>query len=436
MRLKLYLLCIIVCACAATLLYIKEEWLIASSSALACGAFTLAVIKLFNRSDNDMTMLIEAVKNRDTSLRFGKNKRFGHIAPKLNQIAEMLHEARKRIAEEHKYYGMILSHVPVGVFVADEKGCVITVNSACLKLLGLSVLTSLARLDNITMGLTAKVESLANGDTMTFTVVNEEIMISCNRAITTTRGKIAIFVLTEIGGELDKKADATWSLSVRTLSHEIMNTIAPIISISQTLLSLPETDGASGEVKEGLETISESSSNLMAFAQNYRAIALNPKPVMHPAALADLIESAVNSSRHFDDGNQGKISFELSGLDKALIVSLDNTLTTHAITNVLKNAIEACLHTKSAHISVSLHRFAENTVALDISNNGPQISKNESSSIFDPFFTTKNHGQGIGLSLARRIMTSQGGSLHLLPYDNPESPTTFRFTFRLSALNP
>lgn len=432
MRLKLYLLCVIACACAATLLYIKEEWMIASLSAIACIAFGIAAIKLFNRSDNDMTMLIEAVKNRDTSLRFGKNKRYGHIAPKLNRIAEMLHDARKRIAEEQEYYGMILSHVPVGVLVADEKGCVITVNSTCLKLLGLSVLTSLARLDNITAGLAAKVESLSNGDTMTFTVANEEIMISCKRAVTTTRGQIAIFVLAEIGGELDKKADATWSLSVRTLSHEIMNTIAPIISISQTLLSLPESDGASGEVKEGLETISESSSNLMAFAQNYRAIALNPKPVMHPAALADLIESAVNSARHL--GNS-KTAFELSGLDKRLIVNMDYNLTTHAVTNVLKNAIEACEVTQSAHISVTLHRCAGNTVALDISNSGPQISKDEISSIFDPFFTTKHQGQGIGLSLARRIMTSQGGSLHLLPYDNSESPTTFRFTFRLSAPN-
>lgn len=428
MRLKIYLFGILVSACASTLLYINDEQLAASISSLACLSLAVAVIRLFNRCDNDMTMLIEAVKNRDTSVRFGKSKRYGHIAPKLNQIAGMLHEARRRIAEEQEYYGMILSHVPAGVFVSDSKGHVITVNRACLSILGMEALTSTARFDTIKPGLARNIESLSNGDTMTFIVPNKEILIACSRAVTPTRGNIAVYVLTEIGNELDKKADDTWSLSVRTLSHEIMNTIAPIISISQTLLSLPETDRASGEVKEGLETISESGSNLMAFAQNYRAIALNPKPVMQPVVLADLIESAVNSTRHFGDG---RTAFKLSGLDKTLIVAMDYTLTTHAITNVLKNAIEACSTARNAHVSITLLRTAENTVALDITNNGPRIGDKESSSIFNPFFTTKNQGQGIGLSLARRIMTSQGGGLYLLPYDNPESLTTFRFTFRL-----
>lgn len=187
-------------------------------------------------------------------------------------------------------------------------------------------------------------------------------------------------------------------------------------------------EGENLDIKEGLDTISAMGEELMQFARNYRALAHSPHPQMHEENLEDIVTEIITAVQQ-QPSNEG-IAFKCS--ETWHNVLCDRNLTYTAISNVIKNSIEALQGLKNGEVIIGCLQNKQGYIQLNISNNGAHIPEEINKEIFSPFFTTKSDGQGIGLPLSKRIMVAQRGNLYLRPYSSPDSLTTFTFLFSSS----
>lgn len=408
-----------------TLFIVHEEYVAAAISFLVFIFLFTGIIRFSIRSDKDLGIILDAVRNGDTTLHFNNISYPGKIGEKLNRISQTLHATRLAIVRNQTYYSLILNKVPSGVFVADSNGKILTINDSCLNMLEMEALGSLARLSESYPGAAKTIMSMRSGDTATITLADRTVAVSCNQIMIPDKGELRVFVMTHIDAELNKKETDSWTMSVRTLSHEIMNSVTPIISISKTLSTMARGEGENPDIKEGLDTISTMGEELMQFARNYRALAHSPHPQMHEENLGDIVTEIVAAAKQ--QPNNEHITFKCP--DTWYQVLCDRNLTYTAISNIVRNSIEVLQGVKKGEITINCFQSKQGDIQLNISNNGAHIPEEIKKEIFSPFFTTKSDGQGIGLPLSKRIMVAQRGNLYLRPYSNPDSLTTFTFLF-------
>ena len=205
---------------------------------------------------------------------------------------------------------------------------------------------------------------------------------------------------------------------IRVLTHEIMNTVTPIISLSDTLLK-----NSQGEQRTGLQVISQTGKDLVKFVENYRKFTHVPTPSPRLFYVKPFLQRMTELTKPLlKDGVD--ISIDIEPHD--LLAYSDEGLVSRVVSNILKNAAEAV--DSNGHIGIHAYTDAQEAVTIDISNDGEPIPDDVASHIFVPFFTTKNGGSGIGLSISRQIMRACNGSLVLLS-DKKTKLTTFRLTF-------
>ena len=215
----------------------------------------------------------------------------------------------------------------------------------------------------------------------------------------------------------------SWTKLIRVLTHEIMNTVAPIASLSDAMAkSLDENGRSELDMKAGLETISDSSKNLIGFVQNYRQLSGVARPVRKALVLDELINSvlALNSEQAASCGAACSYSPE----EPDLIIYADEGQISQILINLIKNALQA----GAKHIVISAGMGDEDDVFVRVSNDGAPIPTSAREQIFIPFYTTKKEGSGIGLSISRQIMRNHNGTIELLRSDASE--TVFELRFR------
>jgi signal transduction histidine kinase len=215
----------------------------------------------------------------------------------------------------------------------------------------------------------------------------------------------------------------SWTKLIRVLTHEIMNTVSPVASLSDTLSKSMDENGHSElDVKAGLETISDSSKNLIKFVETYRQLSGVARPVKKAIMVEELINKmfSLNSQMVSDAG--AVCSYRADEPD--LMIYVDEGQVSQILINLVKNAVQA----GARHITITGRMGQDDEVILLVSNDGEPISPESQEQIFVPFFTTKAQGSGIGLSISRQIMRNHNGSIELTRSDSAE--TTFCLTFR------
>ena len=219
-----------------------------------------------------------------------------------------------------------------------------------------------------------------------------------------------------VGNALSHKEVDAWINLTRVLTHEIINSIAPINALSDSLLPT-----ASGTMKEKIEVIRDTSASLMAFTETFRKFSAIPKPQRQLVYVADLISEATTLLCESIANASVKIHTE-----NDLIVNADRTLMVRALVNLLHNAVDA----GATKIDICSRSCSDDSVVIDISDNGSPIPEECRDRIFVPFFTTKQNGSGIGLAVARRVLSLHDGGISLIqPTDAP-----YTKTFRMSLL--
>ena len=367
--------------------------------AILCTATIFCIVCLvlhrrYRRTIGKVTFLFNAIDNLDFSFNFPEQGRDKLINESLNRIRRILETARHEAIERERYYEQIINAVSTGIMVVDERGCVLQHNDAALRLLGVETLTFESQA-------AAKLASEDFSKRETTAMLHDK--------------KVRIIAFSDIRNELSSREMESWTKLIRVLTHEIMNNVAPITSLSETL-SHKANDN---EIKEGLSVINSTGKQLLNFVDNYRRMTLIPKPQPKLFYVKPFLERMVAISKEYSKTSD--IHQDISLPD--LLLYADESLIAHVVTNILKNAVEA----GASAITIAAYTAPDDSVCIDISNNGKPIPTDEAQQIFVPFFTTKPTGSGIGLSISRQIMKQSGGSIELITSDN--AMTSFRLKF-------
>lgn len=366
----------------------------------------------YRRNIKKVSFLFDAIDNGDFSFNFPtekRNKEDNILHQSLNRIKFFLQHTREEQMEREKYYEQILNAVDTGIMVVDSHDNILQHNQAALRLLDTDVLTHMNQVKG-----KLKDEHLAKHET--------QAMLKDKH--------VRIIALSDVSHELSNQEVDSWIKLIRVLTHEIMNTITPVTSLSETLLKELNNEkqnaaepqpAEQAKLKQGLETIHKTGTELLAFVNNYRRFTHVPQPQPALFYVEPFLERMAMLCNH---------EVEIEVTPKDLLAYADESLISHVVTNLLKNAVEAFNGLQSeptTKASIRLHAYTneQEAVIIDVSNNAGLIPDDIASHIFIPFFTTKPEGSGIGLSLSRQIMRVSGGSLSL-HQDKAQGITMFR----------
>ena len=215
----------------------------------------------------------------------------------------------------------------------------------------------------------------------------------------------------------------SWTKLIRVLTHEIMNTVSPIASLSDAMAKSVNEKGESElDIKAGLETISDSSKNLIDFVQTYRQLTGVAKPIRKALDLKELMDKVIGLNKELLAADGAVCSYAAE--DPDLIIYADEGQISQILINLIKNALQA----GARHIGITATMGEDDDVVVRVANDGDPIPPAAQEQIFVPFYTTKKDGSGIGLSLARQIMRQHNGSMDLVKSDSTE--TVFQMVFR------
>lgn len=425
-------LALVVClTVAATIIYMYGNIELFVAVALLWLFAIKWIFDLYGKNAKKISFMFDAITNNDYSFKYATDGRSANdkmVSESLNRITEILFQAKVDVEQREKYYELILDQVETGIIVEDDNGYICQTNNKALKLLGLPIFTHVSQLKRIDPALEKLIANIQPGDKQHASYTNERgtEQLSFRVSEMELKGKrLRIIVINDINNELDDKEIESWIRLTRVLTHEIMNSVTPITSLSDTLLSLPKE--IDNEVRDALEVISSTGKGLISFVESYRKFTHIPTPQPSLFYVKELIERILKLSRH--NNNYPNIGIVTRVEPSDLILFADENLITQVTLNLVKNAMQA-IGSKMANgeIDIFAHCDANEAVIIDISNNGPLIPAEEADHIFVPFFTTKEGGSGIGLSISRQIMRLSGGSI-TLKSDHERRKTTFTLTF-------
>ena len=374
-------------------------------------------LSLYRIHTKRVLFMIDALENNDNAIHFPEEKTTPEtrdINRALNRVGHILYNVKSETAQQETYYELILDCINTGVLVLNDNGAIYQKNNEALRLLGLNVLTHIRQLSKVDVTLMQKVEFCRTGEKLQITFNNERGTVNLSirvSDITIRKEHLRILALSDINSELDEKEIDSWIRLTRVLTHEIMNSVTPITSLSDTLLSLSDTPDE--EIRSGLQTISTTGKGLLAFVESYRRFTRIPTPEPSLFYVKAFIDRMVELARHQNTCKNITFHTDISPAD--LIVYADENLISQVVINLLKNAIQAIGTQADGKIEISARCNDSEEVLIEIKNNGPVIPPEIADHIFIPFFTTKEGGSGIGLSISRQIMRLSGGSITLLP---------------------
>ena len=368
-----------------------------------------------------VSFLLDAIENNDSSIHFYEripDQDTSQVNVMLNRIACMLQGIKLETIQQEKYYELILDFVETGIVVVDEKGVVQQKNRKALELLGMEVFTHVKQLGRVSEAMEKAFREVLPGQIMQVEYTHERgTMTLCLKgsSIRIHEQTLRIIALNDISHELDEREIDSWIRLTRVLTHEIMNSLTPVTSLSEMLLTLP---GAANdeELRQGLETIHTTGKGLASFVMSYRKLTRLPSPEPTLIDVRPFLERMVQLAKH--QHPSPNICITLEEVQEDLMAFADESMLTQVLTNLLKNAVQAIGVSQEGEIRLRASVDAQESVRIEVSNNGPKIAPEIAEQMFVPFFTTKTEGSGIGLSLSKQMMRLNGGTLTLLPYRN------------------
>lgn len=414
-----------------TISIVYGQWTISVLLALLWLYGLSLLFNFYRRNIKKVAFMFDAIDNADYAFKYATKDIPADdllVNESLNRITNMLRGARDEAVQREKYYELIINSVDSGILVIDEKGNVYQRNQEVLRLLGTSVLTHVLQLGRISEELQTAIQQILPGEKRQVSINNERGITHLSiRASETTikEKKVRIIAINDINSEMDENELDSWIKLSRVLTHEIMNAITPVTSLSETLLT--KVGNENEEIKSGLEVIHDTGKGLLHFVDNYRKFTHIPTPSPALFYVARFAQRMKQLTMPLIADTDIQLTIEVQPED--LIVFADEKLISHVVLNLLKNAAQAILSIRPAgHIWIKAYCDTKEAVHIDIINDGPLIPAEEMTHIFVPFFTTKPDGNGIGLSISRQIMRLSGGML-TLKSDTEQQLTTFSLVF-------
>lgn len=401
-----------------------------------------SLIVFINRTNRKIAYFFDAIRNEDFTLRFPERisiKSFKELNQSLNRVNGLIQEMHLKLQIREQYYQEILKQASIGIMTYNEKGHILFSNPTLEKLLDYSPLNHIKQLSQVDENLYKIFESFEPFERKLFQLSNEreQTQLAIKSTPMTLDGKsLLLVVVQDIHKELDEKETESWVRLIRVLTHEIMNTITPIASISDSIIKYYRKNGKITPMEEleesqvkntlkGLEVIKEQGGDLMDFVQSYRSLLHVPEPnktIVRTKNLLEKIDVLMSARLH-----DGQTEFKVECHPEDLELFIDEKLISQVLINLGKNALQAVASVEKGRVLMVAGIETNGKKYIDIRDNGPGIPPDVIDEIFVPFFTTKSEGTGIGLSLSKRVMQLHGGGIQV--HSIPNKETVFRLTF-------
>lgn len=324
----------------------------------------------------------------------------------LNRLRSIFEAEKSDIRERERYFGIMLDHVQSGVIVID--GDKIDYSNVIARgFLGMSDISSLRQIERISPELANAFRSASETESRaSFVSERGTVQFSISACTARLHGKdVSIVTFNDITREMENNESESWTRLIRVLTHEIMNTVTPIASLSSALsqnLDAYDTE----DVRLALGTISSSSEGLISFVQSYRSLTHIAAPVRKAFYLRDLVNDSVTIAQ----ANWPSARVSYHELSEDIILYADYGQISQVMNNLIKNAVQA----GASDIDITASIDKRERIVINVANNGKPISETGREQIFVPFYTTKGvSGTGVGLSLCRQIIRLNGGTINL-----------------------
>ncbi len=398
------------------------------------------IFRFVSQTNRKLTRFLESVKYSDFISGFTSDNKLGKSFKDLNlafnEVLEAFRRARSEKEEHWQYLNSVVQQVRTGILSFDGEGEIQLINTNAKKFIGITSMRNIRELIQLNPRLYHALNNVGPGKSELYKASNELYLTIQSTELRIRGSDVKLVTLQNIQPELQKQELEAWQNLTRVLRHEIMNSITPISSLTSTLREILDHDmerknshyelreeGAE-DLREGLSTIENRSKGLIKFIDAYREYTSLPKPKMSMVRLADLIEKVAQLMK--TELKKTTISFRCECTSEYLTIQADGEMIEQVLINLLKNAIEALAETPNPRLEL-IGRYDENSVKIEIIDNGPGIIKEALDHIFVPFYTTKRTGSGIGLSLSRQIMQMHNGSITV--ESEPDVRTIFTLRF-------
>jgi two-component system, NtrC family, nitrogen regulation sensor histidine kinase NtrY len=427
---------------AAAWLITNTQWYVTialcTAAALAEAAF---LVRFATQSGRDVARFLDALAVDDPSQTFStlsNDPARRELGTAMARVMARLRATRSEREEQAGYLRTVLAHVPVALISVDERGRVQLLNMAARRLFE-SALTSRAEFARHGESFAVGLESLRPGSTAILRMERASGPLLLKVAITELISghlRRRLISLQNIENEMSAQELTAWQTVIRTMAHEIMNSLTPISSLASTahdlvrdvLEQLPADDPRAAvlaDASEALDTVARRSEGLLHFVQSHRRLT---KPHAAQIEVAPVLRAFARLERLLGSDLAGReIELTTSVEPETLEIAADPDLLDQALINLVRNAVEALRDTPAGRISLSARRDSDGHVVISVADNGPGIPQDQRDKIFVPFFTTKRHGSGIGLTIVRQIATAHSASIDVS--HTPSGGATFSLRF-------
>jgi len=382
-------------------------WIVLGGAVVAALTYIVTRALVRRKIIGKIDFMSDALDSGESAFRYSEDHWSDRRLNKsLNRLRSIFEAEKSDIRERERYFGIMLDHVQSGVIVID--GDKIDYSNVIARgFLGMSDISSLRQIERISPELANAFRSASEAESRA-SLVSERGTVQFSISACTARlhGKdVSIVTFNDITREMENNESESWTRLIRVLTHEIMNTVTPIASLSSALsqnLDAYDTE----DVRSALGTISSSSEGLISFVQSYRSLTHIAAPIRKAFYLRDLVNDSVTIAQA--NWPSAKVSYH--ELSEDIILYADYGQISQVMNNLIKNAVQA--GASDIDITASIDK-RERTV-INVANNGEPISETGREQIFVPFYTTKGvSGTGVGLSLCRQIIRLNGGTINL-----------------------
>ncbi|MCK5051789.1 MAG: ATP-binding protein [Candidatus Cloacimonetes bacterium] len=401
------------------------------------------LIRYVQKTNRYLTSFLESIRYADFSRSFkleGLGSAYDEMRDAFNDVISDFQKIRSEKEEHFHYLQNVIQHIGISLIAFQKDGSVEMINNSAKKLFQISKLKNISELESYSPELVIKMKNMKSGERILVQVIDNDMMMQL--AIYATEFKIRmqriiLVSIQNIQSELEEQEMAAWQKLIQVLTHEIMNSITPIASLSSTinelLKDIDTTDNKPQmiddetviDIRNSLKTITKRSTGLVHFVESYRNLTKIPKPKFDIIPIKEIFNNV-----HLLMEKDLKLKVIECVIDispPSLELTADEELIEQVLINLVKNAIHALSDIDNAKIILKAFLDKRGRIAVQVIDNGPGILNEVIDKIFIPFFTTKPEGSGIGLSLSKQILRMHGGTLTAQSEPNVETNFTLRF---------
>lgn len=423
----------------------KTNYLYSISVLIALvGIETWGLIRYILRRRDDIKRMLEYIKENNPSLYFSQSRDypFNELGYFLNEIGDIVREVRIEKENQFQYMKYIVEHAATGLLSFDMEGEVDIINQAAKDLLGVREINSITTLELVQQGFPELLRKMKAGEQKVITLKSENHIWQLALRVSvfkTMEKEITLVSLQDIKNELDEKEMDAWQKLIRVLTHEIINSVTPVTSLTSTISGFFRKNGqivTEGELSDenirealtGLGYIEDRGKNLIDFVSKFRSLTKLPTPKFEQVSMNRLTDAILLLKRN--ELSEMGIVLKCS-TDENMHLHCDRSLIEHVLINLVNNAADAVSSRQGINeriIEISGITTEDRHTIISVRDNGTGIPDEQLENIFIPFYTTKEHGSGIGLSLARQIMKLHGGTITV--FSKPDNETVFSLIFQ------